>query len=191
MWGNAPLAAALDKGAAARAPVRPYGESASSAPLARKHLECGLPLCAAAGMGDFDVHHRPVAVVHEDVAHVAQAGLVPWGFLVGICRAGVGVVAAAVTFEVDLGVAPPGVCLSSLRLKLLCKAQASMSVPSTLKGSSPINFAHCAGEGGSKSVEGRIFTSDEGRRGKGGPKYMGGKSGGTDHQEGESTEHTR
>jgi len=48
---------------------------------------------------------------------------------------------------------------------------------------------HDTGEGGSKSVEGKIFTSDEGSRGKG-PKYMGGKTGGTDHHEGETDEHT-
>lgn len=49
---------------------------------------------------------------------------------------------------------------------------------------------HDTGEGGSKSVEGKIFSSDEGGRGKGGPKYMGGKTGGTDHHEGETEEHT-
>ena len=42
------------------------------------------------------------------------------------------------------GGAPSSPPLASLRLKLLCEAQASISVPSTLKCSSPINFAHCA-----------------------------------------------
>jgi len=63
-------------------------------------------------VGDLHVHHQAVAVVHQDVAHVAQPRLVALGFLVqariGIGAAGMGVVAALLAFEVDIGVAPSG-----------------------------------------------------------------------------------
>jgi len=69
-------------------------------------------LCRAIGVGDLDVHHQAVAVVHQDVTHVAQPRLVALGFFVqariGIGAAGVGVVAALLAFEVDFGVAPRG-----------------------------------------------------------------------------------
>ena len=66
---------------------------------------------------------QAVAVLREDVAYVAQAGLVALALLeqpdIGSRGAGVGVVAALLPLEVHLGVRPSGVPLSSpLRLKL-------------------------------------------------------------------------
>ena len=53
------------------------------------------------GMGDLDIHDQPVAVLHEDVSHVAQARFVGLCFLeqprIGVRGAGVGVVAAFLT----------------------------------------------------------------------------------------------
>jgi len=113
--GNTQLATAFDKGLAVIALVGTHGELAAFALLTREHFECCLPLCRATGMGDFDVHHQPMAVVHEDVTHVAQAGFVTCRLLeqpcIGVRRAGVGVVAALLAFEVDLGVAPRRRCL--------------------------------------------------------------------------------
>jgi len=89
-----------------------HGLLAPAAPLAPQHLERRLVLCRAIGVGDLHVHRQAVAVVHQDVAHVAQLRLVALGFLVqariGVGAAGMGVVAALLAFEVDFGVAPRG-----------------------------------------------------------------------------------
>ena len=112
MGRDAQLAAALHEGLAVVVFVGAHGLLAAAAPLAPQHLERRLVLCRAIGMGDLDVHHQAVAVVHQDVAHVAQPRLVALGFLVqariGIGAAGMGVVAALLAFEVDIGVAPSG-----------------------------------------------------------------------------------
>ena len=107
MGRNAQLAAALHEGLAVVVFVGAHGLLAPTAPLAPQHLERRLVLCRAVGMGDLDVHHQAVAVVHQDVAHVAQPRLVALGFLVqariGIGAAGMGVVGTLLAFEVAAG----------------------------------------------------------------------------------------
>lgn len=104
------LSAALDEGLAVIALVGPdRGPLVLVAPTLQ-HLQRRLALGGTVGMGDLHVHDQPVAVLHEDVAHVAQAGLVALALLeqpgIGVRGAGVGVVAALLPFEVHLGVAP-------------------------------------------------------------------------------------
>lgn len=62
------------------------------------------------GLAYFDIADQAMAVVHQDLGYVAESGFVAFGFFVqpriGIAATGVAVVAAALTLEVDLRVAP-------------------------------------------------------------------------------------
>jgi hypothetical protein len=105
-------AAAFDKSLAVVAFVGPHGDLLALVVSASQHGQCRLAFGAAAGWRDFYVHDQTVSVLHQDVAHVAQPGLVTLGFLVqpcfGVSGAGVGVVAALFALEVHLWVAPLG-----------------------------------------------------------------------------------
>lgn len=104
------LATALDEGLTVIALVGPDRSPLVLVAPAPKHRERCLALGGAAGMGDLHVHDQTVAVFHEDVRHVAQASLVARALLeqpgIGVRGTGVGVVAALLSFEVHLGIAP-------------------------------------------------------------------------------------
>jgi hypothetical protein len=110
MRSNFESAAAFDKGLAVVTFVGPHGDPLALVGPASQHGQCRFSFGGAAGLGHFHIHYQTVAVLHQDVAHVAQTGFVTLGFFVqpgiGVCGAGVGVVAALLAFEVDLGVAP-------------------------------------------------------------------------------------
>ena len=102
-------ATALDEGLAVVALVgADRGPLVPVAP-AFEHRQRRLALGGATGMCDLHIHDQTVAVLHEDVPHVAQAGLVARALLeqpgIGIGGAGMGAVAALLPFEVHLGVA--------------------------------------------------------------------------------------
>ena len=88
----------------------------------------------------------PLPVLHQQVAHVAELRFLAAAPAdqrgIGIGGRGVGRVGAPLAVEVALGVAPPpppaggSSSASSFGLKLFMLAQASISVPSTVKCSS-------------------------------------------------------
>lgn len=102
------LATAPDEGLAVVALVGPNRGPLVFVAPAPQHGQRRLTLGGAAGVGDLDIHDQPVAVLHEDVPHVAQAGLVALALLeqpgVGVRGAGMGVVATLLPLEVHLGV---------------------------------------------------------------------------------------
>ncbi len=109
VWRDLELSAALDEGLAVVAFVgTDRGPLVPVAP-APQHGQRRFALASAIGVCDLHIHDQPVAVLHEDVPHVAQAGLVTRALLeqpcIGVRGALVGVVAALLPFEVHLGVA--------------------------------------------------------------------------------------
>ena len=95
-------------------------------------------------MGDLDIHDQPVAVLHEDVPHVAQARFVAPALLNRRASASVVlawvVVAALLSFEVHLGIAPLSRGLVVVpALETFVRGPGPISVPSTLKCSSLLN----------------------------------------------------
>jgi len=96
------LATALDEGLTVIALVGPDRSPLVLVAPTLQHGQRRLALGRAAGMGDLDIHDQPVAVLHEDVPHVAQARFVAPALLeqagIGVRGAGVGVVAALLSF---------------------------------------------------------------------------------------------
>src|SRR5437868_14189054 len=96
-----------------------------------EHRLGGTSLGGAAGLRDGAVNSKTVAVLHDRMTHIAELGLAPGRFAIElglrVACALMRVVLAplAVKFE------PSPLSEPSLGWKLLCEAQASMSVPST------------------------------------------------------------
>ena len=92
-----------------------------------------------------DIHDQPVVVFHEDVPHVAQAGICRPGSSeqagIGVRGAGGCRRSAAVPLKSTRDCAPVGVWSSSRRLKSFVRGPGLISVPSTLKCSSLVRFA--------------------------------------------------
>lgn len=103
-------AAAFDKGLAVVPLVGPHSDPLAWVGSATEHGQRRLAFSGAAGLAHFHIHDQAVAVLHQDVTHVAQPRLVTLALIeqagVGIRGTGVGVVAALLALEVDLRVAP-------------------------------------------------------------------------------------
>src|SRR6201987_1104863 len=110
------------------------------------HVEGGRSLRRTVGLGEARIDDQPVAVLHHQMPHVAELGLLASALAeqagIGVGSRGMRVVLALLAMEVALGIAP----LTAARLltrwwiiapsfgtKLFMLAHASISVPSTEK----------------------------------------------------------
>lgn len=108
------------------------------------HRQGCLPLCRPGRLRHAGINDQAMAALHQHMTQIAQLGLLPFGLFVkagvGIGRRSMGGIGAPLPPKVDARVARiirrwrGG--SASLRLKLFCPAQASISVPSTVKCSS-------------------------------------------------------
>jgi hypothetical protein len=102
--------------------------------LGLEHVFRRAPLGRSCSMRDPTVRRQTIPVLHCDVSHVAEPGLLPLRLpiepAVGIGHAGMSIVLALLAVEVR-AIVPS--LEPSFGRKLLCEAQASISVPSTEK----------------------------------------------------------
>ena len=94
------LSATLDEVLAVVALVGPDRGTLVLVTPAIEHLQRRFALGGATGMGDLNVHDQTVAVLHEDVPHVAQAGLVALALLE---QSGIGIRGAHIVTGKQIG----------------------------------------------------------------------------------------
>src|SRR5271155_2036906 len=151
MWSHVQRPAGRDEIRGIISLVRAHSDAAGPRQVLINHFDRGASLGRAVGFDDLKIDQQSVAVLHQRMTRIAQLGFLarPLGAQGGSGVVGGSLVRVGRRSPWKLVGGLPGSSgglspLPSLGLKLLSEAQASISVPSTVKWSSLISPRSCA-----------------------------------------------